>query len=231
MVGLLVQLGVEGHDAAVGVLELGVQADEILLARAQLLERADELLVLPLDLLQRVLRPLPGQVGGDPREPRRGDDRRLSGKDLLQQDIRAVLGRLDGELVHQPPGADDPEPHPRRRTVLAVHDAREVGDAGTGVADADDEELGTRLALHPEVHLAAAGIGEGVARDLGHGRRDAGLLLHVEAEERGDLPGALAGRHHVVLVVDRHGQHGDAHRATPLATTTATSSCPRLKSR
>src|SRR5207248_11163246 len=130
------------------------------LARAQLLERADELLVLLLDLLQRILRPLPGQVAGDPREARRGDRGRLPGKELLQGDAGAALGRLDGELVHQPPGAGDPEPHAGRRLVPALHDAREVGDAGTGVADADDEEQGAALYLYQEYDFPWVGRAE-----------------------------------------------------------------------
>jgi hypothetical protein len=55
-VRLLVELGVERDDAAVGVLELGVEAGQVLLALAELLERADQLLVLLADLLDRTLR-------------------------------------------------------------------------------------------------------------------------------------------------------------------------------
>ena len=48
---------------------------------------------------------------------------------------------------------------------------------------------------------------------------------------RGDLAGALAGGHDVVLVPDRQREERQAHAAAPRATTTVTSSRPRLKSR
>ena len=48
------------------------------------------------------------------------------------------------EAVHQPPGADEPEPHARRRGVAAVQDGLQVLDARPMVADAD-QERGRRL--------------------------------------------------------------------------------------
>ena len=53
MVGLLVELGVQRDDAAVGVLELAIEPRELVLALAQLGERAQQLLVLLLHLVER----------------------------------------------------------------------------------------------------------------------------------------------------------------------------------
>ena len=62
---------------------------------------------------------------------------------------------------------------------------RRVGDAGPVVADTRDEQrCGRRRASIDELDAAAAGVAEGVARDLRHRRRDARLVLRVEAEQR-----------------------------------------------
>ena len=53
VIGLLVQLGVERDDAAVGVLQLAVQPDQLLLTPIQLVERAQQLLILPLELFNQ----------------------------------------------------------------------------------------------------------------------------------------------------------------------------------
>ena len=78
----------------------------------------------------------------------------------------------------------------------------------------------------------AAGILERVARDLRDRRRDPGLLLAVEAEQRGDLPGALAREHDVLLGPDLGREDRGGHgRSTSRPATTVTSSRPRAKSR
>ena len=62
-----------------------------------------------------------------------------------------------------------------------------------------------RIGRRPRAELspAAAGVLEGVARDLGDRGGDAGLILGVEASRRGDLARALAREHDVLLGSDR----------------------------
>ena len=80
-----------------------------------------------------------------------------------------------------------------------------------------DEDLRRGAALEPELDVAAARVLERVARDLGHRRGDARLVLGVEAEQRRDLPRALAREHDVALVADRHPQESRASRPPPAA--------------
>src|SRR5262249_2939556 len=123
--------------------------------------------------------------------------------------------------------------HAGRGGVAAVEDGLEVLDAGPPVADAD-EEGGRGLPVEEELDLAAAGVLEGVAGDLGDGGGDAGLGLGRGAEQARQLAGALPGQHHVVLQADLLGQERLAHGRAPLgarATSTVTSSRPLWKSR
>ena len=94
----------------------------------------------------------------------------------------------------------------------------------------DDEELRRALAFDRELDLAAAGVAEGVARDLGHRGRDARLVLRLEAEQRGELARALARDHDVLLVADGDGDEAAWLIApSPLrSATTVASSRPRL---
>ena len=79
--------------------------------------------------------------------------------------------------------------------------------------DADQEDLAASSALERELDPAAARVLERVARDLGDRRGEPGLVLGVEAEQRGDLPGALARQHDVVLEPDRDREQRAAHAA------------------
>ena len=88
-----------------------------------------------------------------------------------------------------------------------------------------------RPAFDQEVHAPAAGVAVGVARDLRDRGGDARLVLRVEAEALGDLSRALARGDDVMLVFDGDGQHRAVHARASLATSTVTSSRPRLKSR
>ena len=65
------------------------------------------------------------------------------------------------------------------------------------------QQLRRALAFERELDLAAAGVAEGVARDLRNGGGDARLVLSVEAEQPGDLARALARHDHVLLVLER----------------------------
>ena len=227
MVGLLVQLGIEGHHTPVGVLELAVESSQILFAGAQLLERAQQLLVLELNFFHGSPRALPGQGADDVAHPLRGDHGDVTRNDLRQRDGRPVagLGR-DHEVVHQAPGADDADPHAGRRGVAPAQDPRQIRDPRAVIEHLDREELRRRPTLHSELDAAAAGVGEGIASDLGDRGGDSRLVPGVETEQPRDLACPLARRDDVVLVLDGHRQD-QAH----LATTTVTSSRRRAKSR
>ncbi len=84
------------------------------------------------------------------------------------------------------------------------------------------------MPLDRELHLALARIVVDVARQLGHGRCDADLVLLVEGQQAGQLPGALAGGHDVLLLADAHGEKPEAHGRGSRATTTVMSSRCRL---
>jgi hypothetical protein len=128
------------------------------------------------------------------------------------------------EPIHEPAGTDQPEAHAGRRLVLVPENPVELPDAGTVVRHPHQEDLGRSPALQHEVDLAALGVLEGIAGDLGRRRRQAGLVLHVEAEKPGDGPSALPGQNHAVPPGERDRQEGQVHWGRGLATTTVTSS-------
>jgi hypothetical protein len=101
-----------------------------------------------------------------------------------------------------------PSPMPVLEEYSPFRMAVQIADAGAPVRDADDEDLRRRLALHGELHAAAAGILKCVARDLRYGRGEPGLLLTVEAQQRRNLARALAGGHYVLFVSDFSVQNG-----------------------
>ena len=140
--GVVVELGVEGHDAAVGLLKLaGVHLGDLGLAIAQLLKGAEQLLVLLLELFEKSLGGVPRQLGRDSAELDRCKGGRALGQTLGHRDRGpARLIGFDLEPVHQPPGADDPErPEPASARVLAVEDRLKVLDPRASLADADHE--------------------------------------------------------------------------------------------
>src|SRR5688572_17538396 len=99
---------------------------------------------------------------------------------------------------------------------------RDVADARPLVAHLDVKHLGQAFAFESEFDFAAAGVAIGVARDLGDGSSDASLVLPIEAQQARNLATALAGNHHVLLVLKRHCQQSLAHDL-PVA-------APRLRS-
>ena len=139
--------------------------------------------------------------------------------------------RLDLEGVHQPLGADQPQPETGARAVLAAEDRRQLGDAGALVAHRNGQQLGGAPPLDRELHPAPARVADGVAGDLGDGGGDPRLGLDVEAEQLGDLPGPLARVDDVVLPADVDGEDVELHAGGHRATTTVASSRRRAKSR
>ena len=207
-VGLLLQLGVQGDDPAVGLLQLAVHFDHPSLAVAEVVEDAEEFTVLPLDLGERVVGGRPGEFGGHPGQRRAGRVGGRFGQVLVEPDGGPLAGLgVDREGVHQPAGADEAEAHAGRGRVLPAQHGVEVGDARPAVLDGDVEGA----AVDGEQGRPAAGVLDGVPGDLAHGRGEANLVLGVEPEEGGDLPGPLAGEDHVAFgpEVDREeGGHG-----------------------
>jgi len=232
MIRLLVELGVEGDHTPVRVFELAVEVLELLLAPAELIEGVDQLLVLPLDFLQRPGRHLPREGCPEAGQALGSEEGGARGEEVAENDLGALArSRGDLELVHQSPGSDDAETHAGRGAIGAVEDVGEPGDARALIGNDDLEQLRGRAAFYPELHLSSARIAEGVARDLRHRGGDPRLVLSIEAEEAGELPGPLPGEDDVVLELQRHRDHALAHAAAVLATTTVASSRPRLKSR
>ena len=87
---------------------------------------------------------------------------------------------------------------------------------GPLIADRDQQSsCGAVLPSSRNSTVPAAGVLEGVARDLRHRGRDARLVLAVEAEQRRDLARALAREHDVALVANRHLEKSAASRALP----------------
>ena len=111
--GIVVELGVERDDPAIGLLELaGVQLGDLGLAIAQLLQGAEQFLVLNLQLFQRPLGPCCASSARDPSQILLGQWGHPLGQALAHRDGDPVLRRSDLELVHQPFRAEDSDPRP-----------------------------------------------------------------------------------------------------------------------
>jgi len=235
--GALVELGIKRDHAAIGIAKLLIELACLVLAAADFLKAVHQLAVLLAQRCQRIRHVVLAQGRGDlgnlrPRDPARG--LRDIAADL---DDRALAGfGVDLEMIHQPARADEAEPHPGLRAVLAVEDRVEVGDALALVADADREQLRHGARIDHEFGAAAAGVAVGVAGELGDRGGDAGLVLRHEAEQLGDAARALAHRDHVALALDRHRHdrpafRGLRHGGHHLATSTVVSSRRRVRSR
>src|SRR5882762_605407 len=117
---------------------------------------------------------------------------------LAHRDAGALSeGGHDFEFVHQAAGARQPEPEPARGRVAVLHGARDVANAGSVVLGDDDEPLAGPVDHLGEAHLTALGIHQDVARDLGDGCGDDGLVAGGEADFGGELAAGLARLHNV----------------------------------
>jgi hypothetical protein len=136
------------------------------------------------------------------------------------------------EAVHKPAHADDPQAHARGRGVVAVEDRPEVLDAGALVADPNIEGGGRPL-VGLKFDPACPRVLKDVAGEFGDGRGHSSLVLRLEPQQAGHLPGALAGQYDVLLQANLHVQDRSDHPFAPhsRAANTVTSSRPRLKSR
>ena len=127
-----------------------------------------------------------------------------------------------------------PSPMPVRDWYRPSRMAFRSANARAGIRDLDDEQLRRGAALPAEFDPPAPGIIEGVAGDFGDRRRDPGLVLMVEAQQPGDLPGTLPRGDRIVFEAYGEGKDRQTHRFPPqgaLATTTVASSLRRVKSR
>ena len=112
---------------------------------------------------------------------------------------------FDRERVHQTARAHQAKTHSACRTVLAIEDRLEAGDAGTLVADADHETLGDRGRVQHKLGAAATGITESITREFGNGGRNAGLILALESQQLRNPVRALANGDYISFVLDGHG--------------------------
>src|SRR5512146_360785 len=121
--------------------------------------------------------------------------------------------------------------------VFSIQNVLHVANAGSVIADANDEALRLSLiSLDAEAGAAAAGVFVGVARQLGYRRSHPRLVLCIESQELGNLSRPLTGEYHVVLVSDLEREqrgHGALHSQSCglRRTSTVASSRARVKSR
>ena len=213
VIGLFVQFRIQRHHAAIGIFQFPIQPGQFDLPGADLLQRVEQLLILMLQFLKCVLRTLAGQrrrqAGRSCGFP---DARSGSGSSFFSQMVVPLPGRgIDLELVHQTAGAQDTHAHAGGGFVAAFQDVLQVAHSWPGIPDLDNEQLRRRAAFDRIFHAAAAGIIERVARDLGHSGGNPRLILGVETQQPGDLPGALPRRYGIALGSDREGKNGPSH--------------------
>jgi hypothetical protein len=205
----LVELRIKRQHAAIGVRELRVHPRQLALALLELVERRDQLVVLLLQLFEQGLRTtaqLLFEGGRDRGEVAAGVAGRRARQDLLQRDVRASRGAAHLAAIDEPAGADDAEPHARRRAVGTAEHGGQIRDARALVGHVDRKKLRRRISLDTEIDAAAAGVAHRVARDLGYRGGNARLILGIEPERGRNLARSLARRDHVVLESQSDGE-------------------------
>src|SRR5690606_7279822 len=204
--------------------ELGVEARQLLLLTLELEQRARQLAVLLPELGEVALGDL-GSAGHDRvtnlSGPLRADDGSIARQGTCERDGIRLVGSLS-EALEQPLCADSP--------VAAVGDGsltffgflREMR-----ARDAYHELLGKCMArdLQLDQHLDV--VAERRTDELRQGRRDANLVVMLEAEQSRDVTGRLPHRYGFALVRQLRCEQ----RSHGLTTTAATSSLPLAKSR
>src|SRR5262245_6620891 len=149
---------------------------ELLLLALELVERTQQLLVLLLNLLDQSLGPELTHRFDDVVDALGGRDRHPARKVLFKPDLCARGSGLYRKAIHQPPRANDAEPHSRRRSITPRHDVVQPRDPGALVFDANHEFLRTRLDVDVEMHGSVPRIAEGIADDFRDRGRQASLL-------------------------------------------------------
>ena len=220
---------------------LPIHPVQLELPRLELLEDTKERDVLLAYLLHRARRREPGELGTDAQDELRSDLGSLRRERLPELDRGSLAGNTVGaEGVHDSSGAQNPQPHPRPGLVVAGENVGQVGDALAAVGDADEEVLG-RMALDGKLHAPTPRVEERIAHDFGDCGRDARLIVGVEFQERGNLPGPLAHEHDVRLRAYVRGEEQAVYGKPPFCspvscrrcrpTRTTTSSSRLAKSR
>ena len=216
VIRLFIQLGIERDYAAIGILQFPIQTGQIRLPRTDFFERCEQFLVLVLQFLKGILRTFLNEGGGDLGKFRRADYAGAFRKQFLQPDGGSAAGRrIDLKLIHEPLRADNSQAHTGLGLVASFQDGVQIGNARAGIGDLDDEQLRRGAALQQIFHAPASGVIEGVAGDFRNRRRDAGLILVVEAEKPGNLPGTLPRGNGIVLEADGEGKDWQTHRLPP----------------
>ena len=160
----IVQLRVQGDDAAVGLLQLAIEPRELVLPVLQGAERQEQLAILMLVLFGERFRRSGRERAANIAEPLSRDDWGAPRQPLQQRDARASTGlRVDQEIVDEPPRPEDPEPHPRGRAVAAEEHRIEVRDPGAVVHDTGDEGLRRGVPIHEIGDLSVPRVAERVA--------------------------------------------------------------------
>ena len=179
---LVRQLAVQGHHAAVGLLQLGVEQEQLVLLLPEVVQRADQVLILPPQLVQGGLRVHRGQLLAD--QPR---VRPHAGRAALGHPHDVAVG---GDRVHQPGGRGDPVGR-----GLAVHGH---GQQQLGLVDAERDDRGSpgndgaaaylaQRGGHPDLVLLLQGQDGGQAAAELARREDAGRVPDLEAGELAGL--------------------------------------------
>src|SRR5262245_42399329 len=137
--------------------------------------------------------------------------------ELAHRHRRAPAIGHDFELVHQSPGAWQPQPQAAGRGESVYHGAWDVGNAGTLVPGHDRDSRSRVVIDMVKRDLPAPRVHEDVARDLGDRGGDDGLIPGRKAELGSQLPPHLPGADDVLVrgdfeapAVSYHVRHGRA---------------------
>ena len=166
IIGAFVQLGIERHNAAIGIFKLAIQQLQLLLPRAKLLQGLQQLLVLMFDFLIWIF--------GCPilqfcaRISSAGAESNVAGATECVFAIRIVVPSgavsMSNSSIRRR-GADDAHAQDRSRIVAALQDLIQVGDPGAGVGDCHFRSSAEARA-RAKSDFAAPRIAKCVARDL-----------------------------------------------------------------
>ena len=141
-----------------------------------------------------------GLAGGDNKAL--ADRLMLIGRRIVALEQQSEETHARVQSIDQAARADDTETHAGARSIAPFENRPEIDDPRSFVADPNQHHLRCGLPFDHKLDLAATGVGVGVARELGYRRRQTSLVLGVEAERAGDLPGPLARRNHIRLVLN-----------------------------
>ena len=225
--GVLVELGVQRHDAPVGLVKLAiVHLGDLRLTIAQLLKCVEQLLILLLELFQKSL----GGVRARSAEIRpssigvRAVARYGQTLGHRNRGAASLIG-FGREFIHQPLGAGGSGARTPRRAVLAIDDRLKVLDTRTPFADPNQEgRRGPDLTLNST--RPATRVPKCIPGDLRGGRGDASLVELGKTQQPRELARPLSSEHDVELETHFQGHEGHVHARSDLP-----SSCRQRRSR